>query len=166
MIHITLDLEPTKSQSWHDMLGEKDKIVVLEQPMPPMRVAVVERGMTSGRPSVMIRFDLPDGRYLVAETSARLFVQAAKMIHHKYPDLFRDTADPARQHDLKKVTKELRGPASQFGESMMLRYEAAELIEQLSQELDDTRRSWISESAEVARLTAELRQLKGPQSTT
>ncbi len=37
-------------------------------------------GMSSGAPSVMIRLDLPDGRIVLAETSAALFVSAGAAV--------------------------------------------------------------------------------------
>lgn len=55
---------------------------------PPIQVCVLERGMTSGAPSVTIRIDLADGRTLMTETSARLFCSASRMILAKYPNLF------------------------------------------------------------------------------
>jgi hypothetical protein len=57
---------------------------------PPIRVMVLDGGLTSGRPSVAIGVELPDGSNLVVETTARLFCAAAKAIMAKYPDLFAD----------------------------------------------------------------------------
>lgn len=51
-----------------------------------IEVAVLEKGMSSGKPSVAIRIDI-DGGSIIAQTSAALFVTAARMIHAKYPDL-------------------------------------------------------------------------------
>lgn len=55
-----------------------------------MAISTFDKGMASGRPSVAIRFDLPDGRTYIGETSARLFCTAARMIMARYPDLFED----------------------------------------------------------------------------
>lgn len=60
------------------------------QPEKPLQIAVLDAGMTSGLPSVSIRVDLPDGRIVIAETSARLFVTAGRAIGAKYPDLFEE----------------------------------------------------------------------------
>lgn len=57
---------------------------------PPIDVAVLASGMTSGRPSVMFRLNLPDGSVVLAETSARLFCIAARAVMAKFPDLFED----------------------------------------------------------------------------
>lgn len=53
-------------------------------------VAVLDAGMKSGQPSIMLRLDLPDGRTVLAETSARLFCTTAQAIMARYPNLFRD----------------------------------------------------------------------------
>jgi len=50
---------------------------------------VLDGGMGSGKPSVTIHITM-DGRHIIAQTSARLFCTAAKMIEAKYPDLFED----------------------------------------------------------------------------
>ena len=74
--------------AWPDL---KDKEVVhLGQGAPAIQVAVLDGGMASGRPSVAIRIDLPDGRSVIAETSARLFCSAGRAVTARYPDLFSD----------------------------------------------------------------------------
>ncbi len=51
---------------------------------PAIRVSYLSGGMESGLPSVAFIFELPDGKsYVIAETTARLFVQAAKLIQTK-----------------------------------------------------------------------------------
>lgn len=63
-----------------------------------VEVLVLDGGMSSGKPSVTIHVTLPGGvgptakseRHIVAQTSARLFCTAAKMIEAKFPDLFED----------------------------------------------------------------------------
>ena len=49
--------------------------------------AALDGGMASGKPSVCFRIDLPDGRTVLAETSARLFVMAAAAIVGRWPDV-------------------------------------------------------------------------------
>ena len=86
MIPLIIKLEG--DAAWPDL---KDKeIIHLGNGAPPLQVAVLDGGLTSGRPSVALRVDLPDGKYVVAETSARLFCMAARAIMAKYPDLFID----------------------------------------------------------------------------
>jgi hypothetical protein len=64
------------------------RVVHLGPGAQPIRVAVLDEGMQSGRPSVAIRLDLHDGTIIIAETSARLFCAAGRAIVAKYPDLF------------------------------------------------------------------------------
>jgi hypothetical protein len=52
----------------------------------PLTVAPLAGGMASGSPSVMITCVLPDGRTLVAETSLKLFLQAAKIFNDRFAD--------------------------------------------------------------------------------
>ena len=76
--------------AWPD-LREKD-VIHLANDAPAIEVALLDGGLVSGRPSVAIRIDLPDGRTVLAETTARLFCMAGPAIQAKYPDLFRDDA--------------------------------------------------------------------------
>lgn len=87
---IPLDVILQGDGCWPDLRGRSapDCTHVRSGGDGKMAVAVLERGMTSGKPSVALRIDLPDGRTVVAETSARLFCTAARMIMAKYPDLF------------------------------------------------------------------------------
>lgn len=71
----------------------RDKRVIhLANDAPAIQVCTLEGGLASGRPSVAIRIDLPDGRTVIAETTARLFVSAGRAIAARYPDLFKDDA--------------------------------------------------------------------------
>lgn len=49
-------------------------------------LAGLEGGMRSGAPSVMLAFELPDGRVVVAETSLRLLLTAADALRARYGD--------------------------------------------------------------------------------
>lgn len=51
----------------------------LQDDAPPIQVARLPGGMVSGKSSVAIRIDLPDGRVVVAETSLALFLGAARV---------------------------------------------------------------------------------------
>ena len=69
--------------AWPD-LNSKEVIPIEEN----IEVLVLDRGMTSGKPSVAFRFNLSDGRVVVAQTSAQLFCTAARAITARYPELF------------------------------------------------------------------------------
>lgn len=82
-VPMTLKFPRPDEISWPD-LNDGNSIHTTQT----IEVAVLEGGMTSGRPSVGLRIDLPDGKSIIAETSARLFCTAAKAIMARYPDLF------------------------------------------------------------------------------
>jgi hypothetical protein len=73
--------------AWPDLRGKP--FIQLGDGSKPIEVTTLEEGMKSGRPSVAIRLTLPDGRAVIAETSARLFCSAARAIMARYPDLFK-----------------------------------------------------------------------------
>lgn len=85
-MHIILDGEGV----WPDLHDRP--VIHLANDAPPIQVAVLDSGMSSGRPSVALRIELPDGTRVLAETSARLFCSAARAIEGRFPDLFRDDA--------------------------------------------------------------------------
>jgi hypothetical protein len=74
--------------AWPDL--DWQKVVHVAEDGPPVQVAVFAKGMVTGRPSVVLRMDLPDGQTVLAQTSARLFCSAARIVMAQYPDLFRD----------------------------------------------------------------------------
>lgn len=82
MIGMTINFEG--DGAWPDLKGKE--IINVEH----IKVTVLEMGMASGRPSVAFRLDLPDGRVVIAQTSARLFLQSAKLIEARYPALLQD----------------------------------------------------------------------------
>ena len=51
-----------------------------------IEIAVMEKGMTSGKPSVAIRVNLDEGDVVIAETSLALFLSAADAFKGKYGD--------------------------------------------------------------------------------
>jgi hypothetical protein len=73
-------------------LQKHKKLVHLQNDSPPIQLAVLDAGMSSGLPSIVLRLDLPDGSVVLAETSARLFCSAGKAIMAKYPGLFEGDA--------------------------------------------------------------------------
>jgi hypothetical protein len=68
--------------AWPDLDGKH--VVHLGNDAPSIQVAALGGGMESGRPSVAIRLDLPDGSVVVAETSAQLFISVARAIAGRY----------------------------------------------------------------------------------
>lgn len=85
---IPLSIKLDGDNAWPDL---KDKpIIHVAKDAPAIQVAVLSGGMSSGRPSVAIRIDLPTGESVIAETSARLFCTAARAIEARFPKLFDD----------------------------------------------------------------------------
>lgn len=80
----SLDINLDGDNAWPDLRTKQDNIIHLTD---GMKLCALDGGMSSGKPSVAIRIDLPDGRIVIAETSARLFVMAAAGIVGKWPDV-------------------------------------------------------------------------------
>lgn len=51
-----------------------------------IRVGALVGGMTSGKTSLALGFVLPDGRFVLAETSLRLFLTVASILRARFPD--------------------------------------------------------------------------------
>lgn len=83
-----LILDMTGGEDGFPPLKPHQRLVHMGDGAQPIRVAVLDRGMASGRPSVAIRLETHDGTVIIAETSARLFATAGRMVAAKYPDLF------------------------------------------------------------------------------
>lgn len=78
-INIKLDGEG----SWPDLIDRRDQIIHLGDGTS-IDLAFLEGGMTSGRHSVAIRIDLPDGRPVIAETSWRILALSVQAIAARY----------------------------------------------------------------------------------
>lgn len=74
-----------------DFLGEDDFFCDEGEFFPggSIHLGVSPHGLASGRPSVLVRFNV-EGKNYVIPTTARLFVAMAGMIQAKYPDLMED----------------------------------------------------------------------------
>lgn len=70
MLGIVLQLDGDGAYS--DLRERTADIIHLGEGAPPIGLTALAGGMTSGRASVMLRIDLPDGRVVLAETSLRL----------------------------------------------------------------------------------------------
>jgi len=61
-----------------------ENIIHLGNEAKPIKIAVLKGGMTSGKPSIGIGIELPDGKLVLAESSVDLFLAAAKLIQEAY----------------------------------------------------------------------------------
>ena len=78
-----IDLKLNGDGAWPELAGRHGVVFVSE----PIKIVTLDGGMASGKPSVMIRLDLPDGRLVLAETSVALFQMAAAAMTGRYGDL-------------------------------------------------------------------------------
>lgn len=76
-----------KSFAWPELDYSNPNVEITT--VPP-KIAVLEGGTASGRASVALRVDTEHGQVIICQTSARLFVTAAKAILAKYPGLMDD----------------------------------------------------------------------------
>jgi hypothetical protein len=61
---------------WPDLSGKgPDQVIDVASPID---IALAPRGMMSGKASIAIRLDLPDGRTVIAQTSFELFEACAR----------------------------------------------------------------------------------------
>lgn len=72
--------------AWPDVaqLAEQGKLIHLRE--TPWSLAALAMGMRSGRTSIALRLDLPDGRTLIAETSLGLLLGAARAFEARHGD--------------------------------------------------------------------------------
>jgi hypothetical protein len=84
MIGMTIDFHKLDDPPlWPELEGRK----VISEGVTLGNVAVLDKGMQSGWPSVMFRIGLPDGSYVVAEQSGKQIATLGRMIMIKYPHL-------------------------------------------------------------------------------
>lgn len=79
----TLTIHLDGDNAWPDLASKRDQIIHLADDAV-IEVAALPGGMTSGRTSIAFRFDLPDGRTVIAETSWRLLATTVRAIAARY----------------------------------------------------------------------------------
>lgn len=68
---------------WPDLADKRDQVIHLANGTS-IDLAALPGGMTSGRTSVALRINLPDGRIVIVETSWRLLATAARAVAARY----------------------------------------------------------------------------------
>lgn len=66
---------------WPDLLQKQQGQVLMAT---NVEIAALSGGMQSGKPSVMLRLDLPGGKTALAEVSMRLFLTTNEIIKARY----------------------------------------------------------------------------------
>ena len=80
---ITLNLHLDETKPAFDLEGKEVIHLVGD-----ITIASLSKGMESGKPSVALGFELPDGRVVIAETSLQLLVAAVKALMAKHEGEF------------------------------------------------------------------------------
>ena len=62
------------------------KIIHLGNDAQPIRIAALEGGMASGKPSIAIGIEIGDDTLVLAETSLKLFLAAADMLRVRFEE--------------------------------------------------------------------------------
>lgn len=79
----TLSIHLEGDNCWKDLAEKRERIIHLGDGSH-IEIAALSQGMQSGRPSIAIRIDLPDGNVVIAETSMALFLSAASAFRARY----------------------------------------------------------------------------------
>ena len=61
-----------------------EDIIHLGNDSKPIKIALLEGGMTSGKPSIGIGIEIPGGKLVLVESSVELFLEAAALIQARY----------------------------------------------------------------------------------
>lgn len=82
---LSMDLNLHGDGAWPDLtdIRNSNRLIHLNDGQT-LRIAGLNAGTVSGRPSVAIRIDLPDGRVVVAETTLALFTTAAQALQNRF----------------------------------------------------------------------------------
>lgn len=99
----TFNLNLSGDRSWPDLEDKKMEDKLIHLPDGAWNIAVIPGGMASGRPSIALRLDLPDGKVVVTETSLQAWVAATAAMRARYPEPFAGTpleeTEHVRRHD-------------------------------------------------------------------
>jgi hypothetical protein len=73
-------LEP--EEQWSDLLDKE--VIYLGDEASPIEIVAMPRGMASGKTSISLRLDLPDGRVVIVETALYALADAVRTIQERY----------------------------------------------------------------------------------
>lgn len=82
MVHVRILLDG--DGSWPD-LTDKSKVIEVGT-NAVLQFAGLPHGMSSGKPSIKLRLDLPDGKAVLAQTSLALLLMVADAFRARYGD--------------------------------------------------------------------------------
>ncbi|MDJ0704882.1 MAG: hypothetical protein QNJ46_16495 [Leptolyngbyaceae cyanobacterium MO_188.B28] len=73
-------LEP--EEHWSDLLDKE--VIYLGNEADPVEIVAMPEGMASGRTSISIRLDLPDGRVVIVETALYELARVVREIQERF----------------------------------------------------------------------------------
>jgi hypothetical protein len=73
-------LEP--EEHWSDLLDKE--VIYLGNEASPVKIVAMPGGMASGRTSISMRLDLPDGRVVILETALYELARAVQQIQGRF----------------------------------------------------------------------------------
>ena len=71
-------------EHWHDLLDKE--VIYLGNEASQVEIVAMPGGMASGRTSISIRIDLPDGRVVILETALYELEHAVQTIQERFGD--------------------------------------------------------------------------------
>lgn len=86
---VTIDCEDEDRSTWRDRLNAKREqgklITAMGEDSRAIHIGGLPHGMESGKTSICLMLELPDGTLLLTETSLQLFLTAARILAAAYP---------------------------------------------------------------------------------
>ena len=73
-------LEPV--EHWDDLLDKE--VIYLGDEASPVEIVAMPGGMASGRTSISMRLDLPDGRVVIVETALYELMNAVRALQERF----------------------------------------------------------------------------------
>lgn len=104
-----------------------------------IQIAALPQGMASGRASVAIRVDLPNGRAVIIQTSLRAFHAAHNVLVAKHGEDFMKSPLSEREHKLglamADLVRQLQDCKERLGEPLELNFETGDAVWDREQQL-------------------------------
>lgn len=162
---LTFDIRLDGDGAWPDLLEkQRDGLLIHLGNGSTIGITALPDGMASGRASVALRFDLPDGRTLMAETSLRALFNATNAIVTRYGESFMKSPVSERDHKQALATaalvKQLQDAYQQLGKPLVLDFTETDAVwdreQQLRQALASARSAILSGESMSPTLEAQI----------
>lgn len=123
--------------AWSDLARKPNKVLRVSD--AAVEIAALAGGMVSGRASVMLRVDLPDGRAVLIESSLRALHAAVTAIVAKHGEPFMQHPLSEREHKLalgmRDLVRQLEDAKRRLGEPFELNLETGDATWDREQQL-------------------------------